>query len=208
MLLLTPESSARDPRSLLEELEDLIDIVQVRPKPLGASRGPAPARATFELALEALDVLGTGADAPLVIVDDRVDVACALWERGVAGVHLGAEDAPPRVARDLLGPGPLIGRSTHTLQEVVLAGEEPVDYLGFGPVNPTATKGYERGLGPELAWVASSAAHCPLFPIGGIDATNADTLAEVGRAAVGSVLLTAQRPREVALALRAALTAE
>ena len=208
MLLLTPEVCERAPRGLLEELGDAIDIVQVRPKPLGASRGPAPARATFELALEALDVLGTGENAPLVLVDDRVDVAAALWSRGVAGVHLGADDAPPRVARDLLGPAPLVGLSTHSLQEVVLAEDEPVDYLGFGPVNPTTTKGYEQGLGPERAWVASSAAPRPLFPIGGIDATNADTLAEVGRAAVGAVLLTAERPREVALALRAALSPE
>ena len=90
----------------------------------------------------------------------------------------------------------------------MLAGEEPVDYVGFGPMFPTATKGYDRGLGPELAWVASGAAPGPLFPIGGIDATNADTLAEVGRAAVGSVLLNADDPRGTALALRDALTTD
>ena len=177
----------------------------MRPKPLGESVAPPPARACLELSRLALDVLGVGDDAPLVIVDDRVDVARALWDEGVAGVHLGQDDMPPGAARGVLGPAPLIGLSTHDLQQVVLAGEEPVDYLGFGPIGATGTKGYREGLGPELAWVASSAAPGPLFPIGGIDGTNIDGLAEVGRAVVGAAILDAEDPGAAARALGRAL---
>ena len=204
-LLLTPAASRHELRALLDAVRDAVDVVQVRPKPLGESAAPAPARDCLELTRLALEVLGTGDDAPLVIVDDRVDVARALWDEGAAGVHLGQDDAPPRVARDALGPGPVIGLSTHDLTQVVLAGEEPVDYVGFGPIHATGTKGYGAGLGPELAWVASGAAPGPLFPIGGIDGTNVDGLAEVGRAVVGAAILDAEDPREAARALGRAL---
>jgi len=205
MLLLTPAASRHEPRELLAAVRDAVDIVQVRPKPVGESAAPAPARACLELTRLALEVLGTGEDSPLVIVDDRVDVARVLWDEGAAGVHLGQDDAPPRAARDVLGPAPLIGLSTHDLKQVVLAGEEPVDYIGFGPIGATGTKGYTEGLGPELAWVASVAAPGPLFPIGGIDGTNVDGLAEVGRAVVGAAILDAEDPGAAARALGRAL---
>ena len=48
---------------------------------------------------------------PLVIANDRVDVARTLLARGLAGVHLGQDDTPPRVARELLGCEALIGLS-------------------------------------------------------------------------------------------------
>lgn len=208
MLLLTPDACPGDPLALVESLAGEVDAIQVRPKPKGSSRAPAQARATLELARGVLDIVGTGEAAPLVLVDDRVDVAMTLWSEGVAGVHLGQDDMPPGEARRVLGPGPLIGLSTHDLGQVVLAGEEPVDYLGFGPVWATETKGYSQGLGPEVAWVASNASPGPLFPIGGIDGTNADELAEVGRAAVGSVLLCAEDPAGLARALRRTLSGD
>ena len=121
-------------------------------------------------------------------------------------MHLGAEDLAPELARAQLGPGPLIGLSTHGIEDVVRAAERAVDYLGFGPIHATATKGYERGLGSELAWVASAGASVPLFPIGGIDATNVAGLAAVGRAAVGAALLDAADPAGEARRLLELLT--
>jgi thiamine-phosphate diphosphorylase len=123
-------------------------------------------------------------------------------------VHLGADDAPPELARALLGPEALIGLSTHGAADVVRATELPVDYLGFGPIHATATKGYARGLGSEAAWIAAQASAYPLFPIGGIDATNASELAGVGRAAVGSALLSAPDPARAARELAGLLRAE
>lgn len=205
MLVFTPALCAPvDPLRALEAALPHVDVVQVRPKPLGKS-GPAAAREAYELCLAVLDLTARAARAPLVVVDDRVDVARALWGRGLAGVHLGQEDTPPADARRVLGPEPLVGLSTHALEQVARAGEEPVEYVGFGPIHATATKGVERGLGPELAWVASGAAPGPLFPIGGIDATNVNELARIGRAAVAAAILSAPDPGNAAALLRDAL---
>ena len=112
---------------------------------------------------------------------------------------------PPHAAREFLGDGPLIGLSTHSLEDVIAAEDMPVDYLGFGPVRPTGTKGYERGLGIEMAWVAAAASARPLFPIGGIDHAAAAELSRVGRAAVASAILSASDPARAARELRTIL---
>jgi len=197
MLLFTPEAAGtNDPLEALAAALPWIDLVQVRPKPPGASRAPAAAADVERWALPAL-ALCAPAGVP-VLVDDRVDVAIALADRGCAGVHLGRDDLPPAAARALLGPGPLIGLSTHSVAEVVAASDEPVDYLGFGPVHATDTKGYARGLGAETCWVASQGAVQPVFAIGGVAPTNAAELARVGRAAVCSAVLAADDPARVA----------
>lgn len=191
-----------------------LGLVQVRPKPLGLAGGAGDvteARAARDWTRAVLAALARAGHADLpVVVNDRVDVAAALAEEGAAGVHLGADDMPAQEARALLGPGALIGLSTHTLEDVLAAADEPVDLLGFGPVFATATKGYGLAtsprsapevLGPEQAWIAAEAAATPLFPIGGVDLTNAGELAEVGRAAVGSAVLGADDPARAARSL-------
>lgn len=207
-LLFTPHlCGARDALEVLEALLGEVDLVQVRVKPPGAARSQAADTFAWTVrVLERCARLGNG--APPVLVDDRVDVARALAGRGCAGVHLGQDDAPPRVARELLGARALIGLSTHDATQVARAGDEPVDYLGFGPVHATATKGYARGLGSEAAWVAARATHLPVFPIGGIDAGNAGELEDVGRAAVGAALLAATDPARAARELRALLAGD
>ncbi|MCB9916432.1 MAG: thiamine phosphate synthase [Planctomycetes bacterium] len=212
MLVFTPALCAADPREVLAALAPWVDAIQVRPKAPAAAASAGvradpsgEARATWEWALVALDVLAAASARPLLLVNDRVDVALALAARGVDGVHLGQDDLPPRAARALLGAAPLVGLSTHDAPQVVRAQEEPVDYLGFGPVFATATKGYARGLGPEAAWVAAEASPLPVFPIGGIDAARALELEPVGRAAVSAALLAADDPAAVAAQLRAAL---
>ena len=71
----------------------------------------------------------------MLIVNDSIEAAAAA---GAQGVHLGQEDAPLAEARRALGPGAIIGRSTHTLAQVRAA--QGADYLGFGPVFGTRTK--------------------------------------------------------------------
>jgi thiamine-phosphate diphosphorylase len=207
-----------DPLEALESVLPWIDLVQVRVKP--ADRGLDPARPARELAVTDARALfeecervlervrAKGHERVLVLANDRVDVARCLIERGLAGVHVGQDDAPPRVARELLGPAALIGFSTHSPAQVATATDEPVDYLGFGPLRATATKGYERGLGLESAWIAAQAAHVPVFPIGGIGLAEAQDLVEVGRAAVSSAILAAADPARAARALREALRAD
>lgn len=205
MLLFTPELCARgcEPLAVLGRALPYLDVIQVRLKEPGLALGPA--RATCDWARRVLALVARERSDALVLVNDRVDVAATLAPEGLAGVHLGADDAPPELARALLGPEPLIGLSTHGAADVTRAEELPVDYLGFGPVHPTATKGYARGLGAEAAWIAAQASSRPLFPIGGIDATNAGELAEIGRAAVSRAILEAADPRQAARELAALL---
>ena len=223
LLVLTPDMAADDPLPRLADAWEHVDIVQVRPKARGDRRAAAPARSTvtearacYDLCERLLDELaGVPRHArPLVMVNDRVDVAAALADRGVDGVHVGADDAPAGVARETLGDDLLLGLSTHSASDVAAAWDEPVDLLGFGPVFATSTKGYgdadaardaPRVGGPESAWIASETAPVPLFPIGGIDLSNADQLARVGRAAVGSAIVGAAVPGDAARALRGLL---
>ncbi len=233
LLIFTPDLAAAEADALhaLDAVLELVDVIQVRPKDLadrapGAapSRTVASARPALEWTRRVLDMARRlpRDEAPLVLVNDRVDVARVLAEEGLDGVHVGRTDTPPAVVRDLLGDEALIGLSTNSLRHVAASWDDPVDLLGFGPMFPTATKGYGRIDGggaarndgpdrptlrtPEEAWVASETAPVPLFPIGGIDATNAGELERVGRIAVGSAILAAADPARAAAALRAAIT--
>ena len=205
MLLFTPELAPRDPLGALAAALEAVDVIQVRIKDPQHPAAPAPARELVDWSERVLEVV----DGRLpVLVNDRPDVCAALLDRGVVGLHLGDRDCPVQGARELLGPEPLLGLSTHSARDVAAAAALEVDYLGFGPVHPTATKGYGRGLGPEAAWVAAQAASVPVFPIGGIDAANAGELARVGRACVGSAILGAPDPGRAAAALRDLLIAD
>jgi thiamine-phosphate pyrophosphorylase len=212
-LLFTPTScGARDPLEVLEAALAHVDVVQVRPKRadsgldpsrVGAASETTDARELFEWCERVLDLARTlGERAPLIVANDRVDVARSLADRGLAGVHLGQEDCPIDLARAVLGDDALIGLSTHDMTQVALAQDLAVDYLGFGPIHATATKGYVRGLGSEAAWIGREGSSLPVFPIGGITAANVGELAEVGRAAVSSAILGAQDPALAARTLR------
>jgi thiamine-phosphate pyrophosphorylase len=211
-LIFTPRlCEPRDPLAVLAAALPWVDAVQVRPKAADSGLAPATASAAqartsareladwTERVIALVRSSGSGA---LVIANDRVDVVRALLERGCDGVHVGQNDCPPRVAREVLGPEALIGLSTHSLADVARALDEPVDYLGFGPLHATETKGYERGLGTETAWVAQQGTTLAIFPIGGIDAANANELRAIGRAAVSSAILRAADPAAAARELR------
>lgn len=73
-----------------------------------------------------------------LIINDRTDIATLI---DAAGVHLGQEDLPVAAARQILGPGKIIGFSTHNVAQAEAAAREGmVDYIGFGPIYPTASK--------------------------------------------------------------------
>lgn len=219
-LIFTPSAVlARDPLEVLDALWPWIDAVQVRVKasdseldplrPHSARLAGTNAAQLFDWCERVLELRRSSrAEHVLVIANDRVDVARSLVGRGLDGVHLGQDDTPPRIAREWLGPAPLIGWSTHSTAQIAASFDEPVDYLGFGPVRETATKGYVRGLGVEAAWIAASAAHVPVFPIGGIGLSEAEDLVEVGRVAVSSAILSALDPPAAARAIRAELSAD
>jgi len=143
-----------------------VDIVQLREKGLEAA--------------EELALLEVFADAcrrhdRLLAVNDRADIALAA---GADVLHLGQDDLPVPVARRILGPGPLIGRSSHSPAQADAAAAEPdVDYFCAGPVWTTPTKPGRPATGLDLpARVAQAHQARPWFAIGGI---SLDRLEEV-----------------------------
>jgi thiamine-phosphate pyrophosphorylase len=207
MLIFTPQL-VNTPLDTLRKLIEHVDVIQVRPKNLGKESGtPSTAKDCLDWSRQVMDTLQPlASDRPLVLVNDRVDVAKSLIDQGVDGVHLGQEDTPWQLARDLLGPEALIGLSTHNYDQVRRAADTSIDYVGFGPIFPTTTKGLDAGDNSVPAWVAHQSCQIPLFPIGGITPSNAWQLCPVGRAAVASSVLCAEDPKQAALAVRKGLT--
>lgn len=119
----------------------------------------------------------------LFLLNDRLDLALAVE---ADGVHLGQSDLPVAEARRLLGPERLLGRSTHSVEQLRQAVLEGCDYVGVGPVFTTPSKPGRAAVG--LAYVAAAARDCPIpwFAIGGIDGVN---LADVQQAGASRVAL-------------------
>lgn len=112
------------------------------------------------------------------IVNDRVDVAHAV---GASGVHLGKHDLCPTVARGILGPNAIIGRTANSLEEALEVSGMPVDYIGAGPVFGTTSKeGAPPALGLELFSRIAAEAGKPVIAIGGIQPPNVRSLFDAG----------------------------
>jgi len=142
------------------------------------------------------------AHGALFIVNDRPDLAVAA---GADGVHLGQDDMAIEEARAAVGGELLIGRSTHSPQQV--DGAVGADYIGVGPIHATPTKRWRPAVGLELVRYAAANAAVPFFAIGGLDAaTLPDAVAAgAGRAAVVRAISEAADPEAAARAVRGVL---
>ena len=127
----------------------------------------------------------------LFVVNDDVEVALAL---DADGVHLGLQDADPREARRMLGPGKIIGGTCNTLADIELRCRQGVDYIGLGPFTFTRTKerlapvlGLE-GYRQVLADAREEGIDLPVHAIGGI--TRADIPALLATGGVTGVALS------------------
>jgi thiamine-phosphate pyrophosphorylase len=118
-----------------------------------------------------------------VIVNDRPDLALMS---NASGVHVGQDDLPPALVRNLLGPLAVVGYSTHTIEQIERASEEAVSYIAIGPVFGTRTKetGYDA-LG--LAQVTAATRRSRGLPIVAIGGITLETAASVWRAGASSV---------------------
>ncbi|OUC93980.1 thiamine phosphate synthase [Streptosporangium minutum] len=167
-----------------------VDIVQLREKGLEARE---------ELAL--LEVFRAACDrhGRLLAVNDRADIAYAARPDVL---HLGQDDLPVPVVRDMLGDDILIGRSTHADEEASAAAVEPgVDYFCCGPIWPTPTKPGRHAPGPGLLrHAASLGTDRPWFGIGGIDLANLDEVISYGvrRVVVVRAITEADDPKAAA----------
>ena len=174
-----------------------VDIVQLREKGLEAGD---------ELALLEVFAAACRRHGRLLAVNDRADLALAA---GAHILHLGQNDLPVPVARRILGPGPVVGRSSHSpAQADTVAAEPGVDYYCAGPVWATPTKPGRPGTGPGLIeHVAGRKPDRPWFAIGGITLDNLDEVLAAGatRVVVVRAITEADDPAAATRSLAARL---
>jgi thiamine-phosphate pyrophosphorylase len=149
-------------------------------------------REFYPLALEMRQV--TQSYGAHLLINDRVDVALAV---DADGVHLTTTSLPATVARQLLGPGRLIGVSTHTLTEAQEAANEGADFVVFGPVFFTPSKApYGEPVGLDALRTVRAAVNLPILAIGGVKKANLDQVLAAGAdgIAVISAIISADDP--------------
>lgn len=197
-------TDARRDRGDLAEFLDAalpagVDVVQLRDKHLEAREELA----LLELMADACRRHGT-----LLAVNDRADVALAAH---ADVLHLGQDDLPVPVARQIVGDRPLVGRSTHSPAQADAAAVEPgVDYFCAGPVWATPTKPGRPAAGlPLVEHVARRRPDRPWFAIGGIDHANLDDVLAAGatRVVVVRAITEADDPAAATAALARRLRA-
>lgn len=184
-----------------------VDIVQLRDKGSPGERRFGPLEARAELA--ACEILADAArrHGALLAVNDRADIARAA---GADVLHLGQDDLPLAVARQIVGADTLIGCSTHDLGQARGAAGSDADYFCVGPCWPTPTKPGRPAAGLELVRaVAATDTGRPWFAIGGIDQHRLEEVIAAGarRIVVVRAITAAADPAAAARRLRGALTA-
>ncbi|HEX5395969.1 MAG TPA: thiamine phosphate synthase [Candidatus Limnocylindria bacterium] len=176
-----------------------VDIIQLRDKRIEA-------RQEIECAEQFADAARR--HGALFAINDRTDIARAVHPDVL---HLGQDDLPVAVARDILGDDILIGRSTHAEAEVAAAAAQPgVDYFCVGPTWPTPTKPGRPAPGlPLLRYAASLPGDVPWFAIGGVGLGTLDEVVAAGakRAVVVRAITEADDPGAAAAAIAARLRA-
>lgn len=150
--------------------------VQIREKQLDD-------RALLGLTLSARAALPPPA---VVLVNGRLDIALAA---GADGAHLPGDGVPIAPLRRRFGPGIILGRSTHSVEEVERAMRDGADYVTFGPVYATPSKqryGPPKGI-EELARAA--AVGIPVYALGGVTLARFEELAAAGAAGAAAIRL-------------------
>jgi thiamine-phosphate pyrophosphorylase len=170
-----------------------VDIVQLREKELG--------RAEIERAAATYRRVADNYSA-LFIVNDDPDLARSC---DADGVHVG-EVGEVAAAREAMGPGAIVGVSTHSPEQIAAADEAAVDYIAVGPIWETPTKPGRPAVGLELIGHAAATVRHPFFAIGGISPLNAEEVVRAGarRLCVVRAIREAPNPEVAAEALRRA----
>lgn len=135
----------------------------------------------------------------LFVVNDRPDVAVLS---DADGVHLGQTDMSPADARRIVGPGRLIGLSTHTPEQFRDALVAEPDYIAVGPMFASTTKPQPHVPGPDRLARAAGETSIPIVPIGGITPDRVGILKQAGakRVCVCSAIIGAENVQAAARA--------
>ena len=166
-------------KSFLEKVETAcrsgVTIVQLREKNLTTNQ-------YYQLAKQVKEI--TDAYQVPLIIDDRLDICLAV---DAAGLHIGDDELPVSVARQVLGPDKILGVTAKTVKRALEAEEGGADYLGTGAIFPTTTK--ENA---PITLISTLKAICqrvaiPVVAIGGLTSENIDQLVDTGIAGVAVV---------------------
>ena len=165
--------------SFLEKLETAcrsgVTIVQLREKNLTTNQ-------YYQLAKKVKEITDTY-QVPLII-DDRLEICLAV---DAAGLHIGDDELPVSVARQVLGPDKILGVTAKTVKRALEAEEGGADYLGTGAIFPTTTKeNAPITLISTLKTICQRVA-IPVVAIGGLTSENIDQLIGTGIAGVAVV---------------------
>ncbi len=120
----------------------------------------------------------------LFIMNDQIDVAVAV---DADGVHLGVNDLPVPLAREMMSLDKIIGCTVRTVEQAVQVQEEGVDYIGVGSMYPSPTKADAEVVGPERLQEIKGKISIPIVAIGGINETNVNTAIEAGADSVAVI---------------------
>ena len=167
-------------------------IVQLREK-------TASTKEFYDLALKVKEITSRY-DVPLLI-NDRIDIALAVDSEGV---HIGQDDMPAGIAREIIGEDKILGVSASTVEEAKKAEIDSADYIGSGAVFPTATKDDADSVSEEELKEIVDSIDIPVVAIGGITVENAHTLKASGIAgfSVVSAIMSAEDPKEASEKLK------
>ena len=152
-----------------------VTIIQLREKNLTTNQ-------YYQLAKQVKEI--TDAYQVPLIIDDRLDVCLAV---DAAGLHIGDDELPVSVARQVLGPEKILGVTAKTEKRALEAETSGADYLGTGAIFPTTTKeNAPITLISTLKTICQTVA-IPVVAIGGLTSENIDQLAATGIAGVAVV---------------------
>ena len=167
-------------------------IVQLREK-------TASTKEFYDLALKVKEITSRY-DVPLLI-NDRINIALAVDSEGV---HIGQDDMPAGIAREIIGEDKILGVSASTVEEAKKAEIDSADYIGSGAVFPTATKDDADSVSEEELKEIVDSIDIPVVAIGGITIENAHTLKASGIAgfSVVSAIMSAEDPKEASEKLK------
>ena len=165
--------------SFLEKIETAcrsgVTIIQLREKNLTTNQ-------YYQLAKQVKEI--TEAYQVPLIIDDRLDVCLAV---DAAGLHIGDDELPVSVARQVLGPEKILGVTAKTVKRALEAEEGGANYLGTGAIFPTMTKeNAPITLISTLKTICQTVA-IPVVAIGGLTSENIDQLIGTGIAGVAVV---------------------
>ena len=167
-------------------------VVQLREK-------TASTKEFYDLALRVKEI--TSRYGVPLLINDRIDIALAIDSEGV---HIGQDDMPADIAREIIGEDKILGVSASTVEEAKKAENDSADYIGSGAVFPTATKDDADSVSKEELKEIVDSIDIPVVAIGGITVENASSLKDSGIAgfSVVSAIMSAEDPKEASKKLK------